>query len=56
MIFWDLLFFLLTPQDANCEQWTDGYTDEGSNDDSDSDEILCEIQVNYIFVFLNVPK
>uniref|UniRef100_A0A8C7XCN9 Poly [ADP-ribose] polymerase n=1 Tax=Oryzias sinensis TaxID=183150 RepID=A0A8C7XCN9_9TELE len=27
-----------------CEQWTDGYTDEGSNDDSDSDEILCEIQ------------
>uniref|UniRef100_H2LJL0 Uncharacterized protein n=1 Tax=Oryzias latipes TaxID=8090 RepID=H2LJL0_ORYLA len=33
MIFWDLLFFLLTPQDANCEQWTDGYTDEGSNDD-----------------------
>ncbi|XP_020559598.1 poly [ADP-ribose] polymerase 6-like isoform X2 [Oryzias latipes] len=30
--------------DANCEQWTDGYTDEGSNDDSDSDEILCEIQ------------
>uniref|UniRef100_A0A3P9IXP0 Poly (ADP-ribose) polymerase family, member 6b n=1 Tax=Oryzias latipes TaxID=8090 RepID=A0A3P9IXP0_ORYLA len=27
-----------------CEQWTEGYTDEGSNDDSDSDEILCEIQ------------
>uniref|UniRef100_A0A3B3C4H7 Poly (ADP-ribose) polymerase family, member 6b n=1 Tax=Oryzias melastigma TaxID=30732 RepID=A0A3B3C4H7_ORYME len=40
----DYFFFfsLFTPQDA--KQWTDSYTDEGSNDDSDSDDFLCGIQ------------
>ncbi|KAF6716852.1 Poly [ADP-ribose] polymerase 6 [Oryzias melastigma] len=28
----------------DAKQWTDSYTDEGSNDDSDSDDFLCGIQ------------